>query len=215
MTLRVRGPRAREFVALLGRYSGLPLMLAGQEVQADQQGLIDPFESEVLRRLVGEVMRSPNEVAIVAFGRAAPGGFNGDLFSPPPGMQLPRRSVIVPDLLDVEARSPVLARAFMGHILREYLGAARPPGQAPGRAFAVYHVPAIRTEAEIASELTGLPIYPPPARPWETWTGTTMTRCYGPNLRYRLTLGPGGNLVSVTGPGPRAGARVGAAAPAL
>ncbi len=104
------------------------------------------------------------------------------------------------DLTDVEALSPVLARAFMGHIMREHFGAARPPGQQPGRAFAAYHVPAIRTEAEVASDLTGLPIYAPPARPWETGSANSMLRAYGPNLRYRLRFGPSGNPRAVEGP---------------
>ena len=68
-----------------------------------------------------------------------------DAFFANPGFQRPRRSVYVADRGEIERRSPILARAMMGHVLREYFGASRLSGEQPSNAFADDHVEAIRT----------------------------------------------------------------------
>jgi hypothetical protein len=203
MSFQIRGPRAAKFVELLGKYSGLSLMLKGDALLRNPDGLINPnasLESDILRDLVLQIIKSPNVVEINAFGGIPSAGFFVDSFDGDPSIQLPRRSVFTADLIDLERLKPVLARAMMGHVLREYFGAARPPGQTPGRAMDVYHVPAIRTEAEIASELTGLPIFGPGTRPWEKALGVLSVRVYGPNFRYQLVSDTDGTLSFVIGP---------------
>lgn len=202
MTLNVRGPRAREFVDKLSEYCGLTLLLTGQAVTFSPMGLIDPFESRTLRNLVWDILRSPNVVQVVAFGgnRDPAAGFFFDNFHAVPGYQVPRRSVFVGDILAVERHSTVLARAFMGHVLQEYFGAARPPGQRPGSAFAVYHVPAILTEARIASDLLGRPIWTGSVRPWEATYGNINVRSYGPGMKFQLVFTGSGYLRTVRGP---------------
>jgi len=201
MTLQVYGPRARQFVTLLTEYSGLTLLLGGNEtVTVSANGLINPFESETLQSLTWNVIRSPNLVRIAAFSSAPVRGFFADWFHANPGVHRPRRSVFVSDITRVAGMSAILARAVMGHILQEYFGAARPPGQQPGRAFSHYHVPAIRTEAQIAGDLTGRPIWTGNQRPWEGSFGRTNVRSYGPNLKFQLVLGGLGRLVRVIEP---------------
>lgn len=201
MTLQVYGPRAQQFVGLLAEYSGLSLQLGGNEtVTVSANGLIDPFESETLQTLTWDTMRSPNVVRIAAFSSAPIRGFFADWFHANPGVRRPRRSVFVDDITRVAGMSPILARAVMGHILREYFGAARPPGERPGRAFSHFHIPAIRTEAQIASDLTRRPIWTGNRRPWESSFGRTNVRSYGPNLKFQLVLGGLGRLVRVIEP---------------
>jgi len=201
MVFRVLGPRAQQFVDHLSRYCGLTLVLANNTVTVSRDTLINPAESETLQNLVYEIIGSPNVVEIAAFGgRPAGMGFTLDRFFANPGFQRPRRSVYVADFDDMENLSPTMARGGMGHVLREYFGAARPPGQNPGLAFALYHVPAIRTEAEIVSDLTGRPIWTGNNRPWEQTVGNTMVRSYGPGLRFQLVFSPGGELTRIIAP---------------
>src|SRR5205823_5657845 len=81
---------------------------------------------------------SPNVVEIVAFGgnRDPSVGFWIDNFSAVPAFQVPRRSVFVGDFNILEKLSPDFAKAMMGHVLREYFGASRPPGIAPSQMYA-------------------------------------------------------------------------------
>jgi hypothetical protein len=203
MTLQVRGPRAQVFVDLLAEFSGLTLLLVNDNVQVSANGLINPFESETLRRLVFEVIRSPNLVEINAFG-GQPAGLadSADFFFAQSGVQRPRRSVYVRSLQTRRRLSPTYARAVMGHILREYFGASRPPGQNPGRAFLHFHIPGIQTEAEIVRDLTGREIWAPgmrSVRPWESRFGNTNVRSYGPDLKFQLVF-RGGRLVRIIEP---------------
>jgi hypothetical protein len=126
-------------------------------------------------------------------------GFLVDSFLGDPAIHLPRRSVFVADLEDIDRMSPTLARAIMGHVLREYFGASRPPGQQPGSAIKVYHVPAILTEAQIAGDLLNRPVWTGHTRPWEDWYGNIMVRSYGPSMKFQLFFN-GGRLRSVREP---------------
>jgi len=201
MTLQVYGPRARQFVDLLTEYSGLTLVLGGNEtVSVSSSGLINPFESETLQNLTWNVIRSANLVRMAAFSSAPVQGFFADWFHANPAQQRPRRSIFVSDIERVAGLSSVLVRCVMGHILQEYFGAARPPGERPGGAFSHYHVPAIRAEAEIASDLTGRPIWTGGRRPWESSFGSVNVRSYGPDLKFQLVLGGRGQLVRVIEP---------------
>jgi hypothetical protein len=200
VTLQVYGPRAQQFVDLLSECCGLTLVLTGDVVTVSRDTLINPFESETLQSLVGEIIDSPNLVRIAAFSSAPVAGFYGDWFHANPGVQRPRRSVFVSDLQRVAGMSTILVRAVMGHILREYFGAARPPGHQPGQAFSHYHVPAIETEARVASDLTGRPIWTGRARPWEHTYGTINVRSYGPSLKFQLVMNGTGSLVRVIQP---------------
>ena len=200
MTLQVHGPRAREFVDLLAQFTGLRLVLTGEAVTVSRDTLLNPFESETLLDLVFDIVRGPTVVRIAAFSTTPTGGFSGDWFFPNPGIKYPRRSVFVSDLARAAGMSPILGRALMGHILREYLGAARPPGQLPGAAFSHYHLPAILTEAQIASDLTGQPIWTGTTRPWEHTYGTINVRSYGPGLKFQLVMSAAGRLTRVIQP---------------
>src|SRR5437762_8301593 len=140
MAMQVTGPRAGVFVDTLSDFCGETLVLNAATVAVDPNTLLDPFESETLRDLVDEIIASPNLVEIHAFGGRPSTAFFVDSFFSNPGVQRPRRSVYMNDILEIAQKSTTLARAAMGHILREYYGASRPPGQAPGNAFAVYHV---------------------------------------------------------------------------
>jgi len=204
MVLQVRGPRAQQFVDLLAEFSGLTLQLVNDNVQIAANGLINPFESETLQNLVYEIIRSPNVVEINAFG-GQPAGLadSADNFDAQPAFQRPRRTVYVRSLETRKRLSPTYARAVMGHVLREYFNASRPPGQQPGRAFAVYHVPAIETEAEIVRDLTGRGIWQQGMRnfrPWEHTYGNTNVRSYGPELKFQLVFNGGGELVRIIEP---------------
>jgi hypothetical protein len=203
MVLQVRGPRARRFVDLLAEFSGLTLQLVNDNVQVAANGLINPFESETLQNLVFEIIRSPNLVEVNAFG-GRPAGLadSADSFFALPAVQRPRRTVFVQGLESRRRLSPIYARAVMGHILREYFNASRPPGQPPGRAFAHFHVPAIQTEAEIARDLTGRELWRPglrSVRPWEATFDNINVRSYGPDLKFQLVFRDG-NLVRIIEP---------------
>jgi hypothetical protein len=202
MTLQVSGPRAQRFVDLLSDYSGLTLTLSGGDVAFSKDGLIDPFVSETLQTLVNDILASPNVVEVHAFGgNPSPAtGFFGDSFRGSVAFQRPRRSVFVDDILNVEKLSPTMAKALIGHILREYFGAARPPGRAPGTAFAVYHVPAILTEAHVAGDLENRPVFTGNVRPWEATYGHINVREYGPTMKYQLFFSAGGYLTGIKGP---------------
>jgi hypothetical protein len=200
MTLQVYGPRAQEFVDLLAEFTGLRLVLTGEAVTVSQDTLLNPYESETLQDLVFDIVSSHAVVRIAAFSTTPGGFFSGDWFFPNPGIHYPRRSVFVSDIALAASMSPILGRAIMGHILREYFGAARPPGQTPGAAFANYHVPAIHTEAEIASDLTGHPIWTGANRPWEHTYGNVNVRSYGPGLKFQLVTSAAGVLVRVIQP---------------
>ncbi|MGH6930382.1 MAG: hypothetical protein ACREEV_18840 [Dongiaceae bacterium] len=214
MAFRISGPRAREFIHLLAECCGLSLVAVREvdnpgdardvwSVAFSPNGLINPFESGTLQTLVGDIMRSPNVVEINAFSSAPIAGWFGDWFAANPGVRRPRRTVYVSDLERARDLSPTWVRIGMGHILAEYFGAARPPGQAPGRAFSHFHVPAIRVEAEIASDLTGRRTWEPgdgTARPWEHTYGNINVRSYGPELKYQLVFNGTGNLRNIIEP---------------
>jgi len=172
MSLRVRGPRAQRFVDLLGRYTGLTLVLDHEMVSIDRNSLLIPSESQTLQDLVEEIVHSPNVVEVVAFGGVPDPMLNIDTFLAMPEFHRPRRSVYVADLEEIERMSPILARGLMGHILREYYGASRPPGQQPSEAYADNHVAAMRTEAQIVGDLLDRPIWTGHVRPWEHTYGT-------------------------------------------
>jgi hypothetical protein len=177
----------------------LSLVLTGEAVSINPDGLINPFESETLQDLVSDILRSPNDVEVVAFGGVPAVGFFVDAFFANPAFQRPRRSVYVADLEDIERMSATLARALMGHVLREYFGASRPPGQQPGNAFANYHVPAILTEAQIAGDLLNRPVWTGHTRPWEAMFGNINVRSYGPTMKFQLFFN-GGRLQAVREP---------------
>jgi len=199
--LQVRGPKAQQFVDLLSAYSGWTLVLVNATVTFSTSGLINPFESQTLQDLVGEILRSPNVVEVVASGSKPnpAAGFFFDAFFANPMLPGPRGSVYVDDILKVQNLSPVLARVLMGHVLREYFLASYPPGQAPGRAFFQFHVSAIETEAQIASDLMGRPVWTGNRRAWEGMSGTINVRSYGPNMRFQLYF-TAGDLRAVKGP---------------
>jgi len=200
MTLQVYGPRATQFVDLLAEFTGLRLALTGEAVTVSPDTLLNPFESETLLDLVFNIVRNPNVVRIAAFSSAPVAGFFGDWFFPNPAVHRPRRSVFVSDVARAAGMSPILGRAIMGHILQEYFGAARPPGHHPGTAFSHYHVPAIHTEAQVASDLTGRPIWTGAIRPWEHTYGNINVRSYGPGLKFQLVMAATGGLVRVIEP---------------
>jgi hypothetical protein len=200
MTLQVYGPRTQQFVDLLSQFTGLRLTLTGETVAVSHDTLLNPFESETLQNLVFNIVSSPNVVRIATFSTAPVAGFFGDWFHANPGVQRPRRSVFVDDIAQAAQQSPIMGRAIMGHILQEYFGAARPAGQAPGAAFANYHVPAIHTEAQVASDLTGRPIWTGATRPWEHTYGNINVRSYGPGLKFQLVMNAAGNLARVIQP---------------
>ena len=201
MSLRVRGPRAQQFVELLGRYCGLGLRLVGESVSKNPDGLINPNVSETLQDLIDEVLFSPSVVEIVAFGgNRDPAVFWVDSFDANPAFQLPARSVFVGDFNTLETLSPDFARAMMGHVLREYLGAARPPGTPASRMFDDYHAAAMRTEAQVMGDLRGLPIWTGNVRPWEANYGTINVRSYGPGMKMQVFLDANGNTTAVRGP---------------
>ena len=200
MTLQVYGPRERQFVDLLAEFTGLRLSVTGETITVSPDTLLNPFASETLIDLVFDIVRSPNLIRIAAFSTAPISGFFGDWFYPNPVIHYPRRSVFVSDLERAAKLSPILGRAFMGHILQEYFGAARPPGQTPGMALARYHVPAIHTEAQVASDLTGRAIWSGRTRPWAHAYGNVWVRSYGPGLKFQLVMDAAGNLARVIEP---------------
>src|SRR5262249_9387319 len=153
-----------------------------------------------LQNLVFEIVGSPNVVRIAAFSTAPINGFFGDWFHANPAVQRLRRSVFVEDVARAAQLSPIMGRAIMSHILQEHFGAARAAGQAPGAAFANYHVPAIHTEAQVASDLTGRPIWTGTTRPWEHTYGNVNVRSYGPGLKFQLVMNAGGGLARVIQP---------------
>lgn len=210
MTLQVKGPRAQAFVELLSSYSGLPLLLVSDTVSVAASAPIDPYESPTLQKLVIDCIRSGNVVEVNAFG-----GWPADIkrqtvdhFHAVPGIKRPRRSVYLQGFAELEKWSLIYAKATMGHILQEYLGAARPPGEQPGKAFDHYHIPAIAAEAQIVGELTGRHVWTKgdrTVRPWEAtkdaWEGGMGTgdeldniRSYGPDLIFHEIWGGDGRL---------------------
>jgi hypothetical protein len=200
MTLQVYGPRAQEVVDLLAQFTGLRLVRTDEAVTVSPDTLLNPFESETLQNLVFDIVSAPRVVRIAAFSTTPGGFFSGDWFFPNPGLHYPRRSVFVSDVARAAGMSPILGRAIMGHILREYFGAARLPGQLPGAGYANYHVPAILTEAQIARDLTGHPIWNGTARPWEHTYGNINVRSYGPGLKFQLVMSAAGELMRVIQP---------------
>jgi len=200
MTLQVYGPRAQEFTDLLAQFTGLRLVRTGEAVTVSRDTLLNPYESETLQDLVFDIVSGAAVVRIAAFSTTPGAGFSGDWFFPNPGINYPQRSVFVSDVARAAGMSPILGRAIMGHILREYFGAARPPGQVPGAGFANYHVPAILTEAQIASDLTGQPIWTGATRPWEHTYGHINVRSYGPGLKFQLVMSATGELTQVIQP---------------
>jgi len=201
MSLRVRGPRAQQFVELLSRYCGLSLRLVGESVSKNPDGLINPNVSDTLQDLVEEVLYSPNLVEIVAFGgNREPAVFWLDSYDGSPAFQLPARSVFVGDFNILETFLPDFARAMMGHVLREYLGAARPPGTPASRMFDDYHDAAMRTEAQVMGDLRGLPIWTGNVRPWEANYGNINVRSYGPGMKIQMFLDADGSIAAVRGP---------------
>jgi hypothetical protein len=213
VTLQVKGPRAQEFVELLSTYSGLPLLLVADTVSVATSAPISPYESATLRKLVFDCIRSDRLVEVNAFG-GWPAGIKRqvvDHFHAQPGLRRPRRSVYLKGFEELEKWSPVLAKATMGHILQEYLGAARPAGTQPGRAFDHYHVPAIAAEAQIAADLTGRRIWTSndaTKRPWEkskdSWEGglgvgdeIDNVRSFGPDLIFHEIWSGDGKLKKV------------------
>jgi hypothetical protein len=200
MTLQVYGPRAQQFVDLLAEFTGLTLVLTGEAVTRSPNTLINPYESSTLQNLVSDIVSGAPAVRLAAFSTAPTDTFSVDWFFANPGIHYPRRSVFVSDIQLVAGMSPILARGAMGHVLREYFGAARPPGQAPASDFANYHVPAILTEAQIVSDLTGRPIWTGNTRPWEHTYGNIMVRSYGPSLKFQLVMSAAGELTGVIQP---------------
>lgn len=199
MTLRVTGPRTQEFVELLREFSGLSLQIQN-EIVTISHGLINPFESATLQNLVGNIIRSPNAVHVRTFGGRPDNVDFLDSFPARPEVQRPRRSVYVNDFLTMRRHSPRLARAAMGHVLSEYFSAARPPGQAPSRAFAHHHIPALRTEANVMSDLTGLAVWTGNRRPWDRRYGSTMVRSFGPQLKFQLVFSANNRLLRIIEP---------------
>lgn len=200
LTLRVRGPRAYEFWKLLKDFSGAPLIMAGGgEIRWSMDGTIDPFESKTLQMLISDIIKSANVVQITAFGGHQESGTWGDSFFGNPGLR-PRRSVFVEDFREVEKSSSVGARILVAHVLKEYLAGARPAGTTPGRAFSNYHADALRTEAEIARDLTGRAIWAGGHRPWEHTFGNTNVRSYGPSLKFQFTFDSAWNVRNVKEP---------------
>lgn len=200
MTFQVYGPRAQQFVDLLSQFTGLRLTRTGETVEVSRDTLLNPYESETLQDLVFEIVGSPRVLRLAAFSTAPINGFFGDWFHANPGLHRPQRSVFVEDIARAAQFSAIMGRTIMGHILQEYFGAARPPGQQAGAAFAHYHVPAIHTEAQIASDLTGRPIWTGATRPWEHTYGNINVRSYGPGLKFQLVMGTGGGLARVIEP---------------
>jgi hypothetical protein len=202
MPFKVRGPRASEFVELLSRYCGLSLTLAGENVNENLDGLINPSVSKTLRDLVWEILRSPNVVEIVAFGgnRDPSAGFWVDNFRSAPAHRVPRRSVFLGDFEILQKLSPDFARAMMGHVLREYFGAARPPGVQASQVFLENHIAALRTEAQIMGDLRGLSIWTGTIRPCEADYGNINVRSYGPAMRIQVFFNASGFVTAVRGP---------------
>jgi len=213
VTLQVKGPRAQEFVELLSAYSGLPLLLVADNVSLAAAAPINPYESATLQNLVIDCIRSDKLVEVNAFG-GWPAGIRRqvvDHFNARPDLHRPRRTVYLQGFAELEKWSLVYAKATMGHILQEYLGAARPAGQQPGRAFKHYHVPAIAAEAQIAAELTGRRIWTGgdrTKRPWEqdkdSWEGgmgsgdeIDNVRSFGPDLIFHEIWSGDGKLKKV------------------
>jgi hypothetical protein len=212
MTLKILGPRAHELVKVLSDFSGLPLKMAGDEVSFARDGIIDPFESKTLQELIGESIHAKDVVTITAFGgdrSAVVGGHTrnitwGDSFRPSAAFHVPRRSVFVEDFRQINQLCPLAARILIGHVLKEYLGAARPAGVAPGKAYKNYHEPAIVTEAQIAHDLTGRVTWSGSHKPWEQsihlTDGSINVRSYGPSLKFQFHFDKSHSLKSVKAP---------------
>ncbi|MBI4600495.1 MAG: VCBS repeat-containing protein [Planctomycetes bacterium] len=188
------GPRAREFLDMVSRHSGLDLELDEEgRVTLDPDGLMDPTASPTLQNLVLDAIHSDDKlVRITAFGKADHPTFFIDTFRGNVGIN-PARSVHMLDFREVEAASPTLAKVFLGHVLAEYLHAARPRGLAPiqtDRAEDRAHKHALRVEAQIASELTGRPLGPSGKR--EVRPGIDVFEgSYGSDLRFQIRFHPG------------------------
>ncbi|HEV7238805.1 MAG TPA: RHS repeat-associated core domain-containing protein [Thermoanaerobaculia bacterium] len=190
-SLEVDGPRAREFVDLLARLSGLRLHRpGGSKVEVDPNGLVDPFVSPTLQRLVREVIDGPDRVRVTAF-ESFPNGFV-DSFEAAP--HLPAGSVLMRDFATLDRVAPELTSGLLGHVLEEYrtaaiLGTPR-GGSASDAQFNRAHVPALQTEARIVSDLTGRRIWGAPGdrtkRAWERRVGNINMRSYGPDLKYQM-----------------------------
>ena len=212
MTLKITGPRAHELVKVLSDFSGLPLSMTGDEVSFARGGIIDPFESKTLQGLIGESNNTKNVVAITAFGgdrSVTVSGHRinftwGDHFRPSAAHHIPRRSVFVEDFRQINQFSPLAARILIGHVLKEYLGAARPEGVAPGKAYKNYHEPAIVTEAQIAHDLSGRVTWSGSHKPWEQSVhltdGYINIRSYGPSLKFQFHFDKTNSLKSVKAP---------------
>jgi hypothetical protein len=198
MTLKVVGPRAFELVKLMSEFSGLPLELKGGHVDFSADGLMAPFESETLKTLIKDCMKSHNSIRITAFGghpdttSITSNHLNpwGDSFNGWAPIHLPDRSVYVHDLKEVAKASPSAGRILLGHILKEYLGGSLPPGMGHSHNYRPVHLAAIPTEAKIAHDLTRRPIWSGGSAPSErtvtTMSGLVNIRSYGPSLTYEF-----------------------------
>jgi hypothetical protein len=212
MALKITGPRAHELVKVMADFSGLPLILKGDEVSVAQSGIINPFESKTLQALVWDSIKSKNVVAITAFGgdrSVTSGGHThnvtwGDSFRASSAHHLPARSIFVEDFRQIGQMSRLAGRILLGHVLKEYLAASRPAGVAPGKAFKNYHEPAIVTEAQIAHDLTGRVTWSGTHKPWEqslhSTDGLINVRSYGPSLKFQFHFDKSNSLKSVRAP---------------
>ncbi len=199
MTFKIRGPRASELLKLISEFSGLPLTVTNGEVRFSSDGVIAPFESPTLQKVVMDCIHTRNVVEIVAFGghitigtRMGPMNTWGDSFkgATTTSVQVPDRSLYLNDFREIAKDSPIAGRIMIGHVLKEYLGGSRPPGAGHSRIMTTFHNAAILTEAAIAHELTGRHIWSAPKKPWErstmTTSGVVNTRSYGPQLNFEF-----------------------------
>ena len=189
----VVGPRAQEFVDMLGRLSGLDLELGeGGRVTIDPDGLMDPTVSPTLQNLVSDIIDSDNLVRITAVNKSDP-DFFVDTFHRNAGIN-PARTVHMSDFREIERHMPELASPFVGHVLAEYLHAARPRGRPVSTAFQRAHEHAFRVESQIASEVVGRRLWSPQAdriRPSDYFTNGNYVVDYGPELRYAVRFHAG------------------------
>jgi hypothetical protein len=198
MTLKVVGPRAFELVKLMSEFSGLPLELKGGHVEFSTDGLMAPFESETLKTLIKDCIKTHNSLRLTAFGghvkvhNLDPRYPNpwGDSFGNVTSFHIPDRSVYVHDLKEIAKGSPSAGRILLGHILKEYLGGSLPPGMGHSHNYRPVHNAAIPTEAKIAHDLTGRAIWSGGSKPSErtmpTTSGLVNIRSYGPSLTYEF-----------------------------
>ena len=193
------GPRAQEFVDMVSRYSGLSLQLDKDtgKITENPDGLINPNASPTLQNLVESVINDPDKVVrITAMGKSSPNAFI-DTFFRNDG-ENPARTVQMLDFRETEKVSPTLAKAFFGHVLAEYYGAARPRGQAQITELTPenkklqnpFHKLGKQVEAQIASELTGKPLGPSKTLK-DRFRDNRYSGSYGPELKFVYRFQPG------------------------